>query len=318
MAILGDYAFCKALDKAGKTHPGYGELLYKRVRPDYFGSDTFTIFSAMMKRMPSFFRPETEMKDQEAEHLVLLVRFVQNNLVKNFDSELWQFLDKWISAPELYMMKWVRLLFSREFEIPQVLQVWDALVQGNNIEAGLGYGLVEYICLSLLRFVRYELLNFVDTKDESAMIEALKRILHFPSVPDIQGIIQEAMQARKDFLALHVRKTAQKTAPRISVKVPKVEKDSGQEAPDLLSSLFVSSPSNGPGTNEKQKSPSAFTFMNENKVEQQEQSNSPFDFIGEFESSHSKSTAQVSTSQVAISSEDSTTGSLSAFDFINK
>lgn len=98
MAILGDYAFCKALDKAGKMHPGlnvsylteillmykfsYGEELYKRVRPEFLGSDAYTIFSAMMQRcprkcfnmklsmmvprMPTFFSPVKEKMDLQA------------------------------------------------------------------------------------------------------------------------------------------------------------------------------------------------------------------------------------------------------------
>jgi len=160
-----------------------------------------------MQRVPAFFEPDGAV-DRKEDRLIKIVRFAHTSLLKYFDPDLYTFLDKTKAPPELYMLKWVRLLFSREFEVAQVLQIWDELVKGNNINAKIGEGLVEYLCVSLLQFVRYELLNFVDLRDESGMVEALRRILHFPSVPEIQNLISQSLEMRKKYIAAHPSRPA--------------------------------------------------------------------------------------------------------------
>jgi len=268
MAILGDYALLKALHQKGKTHPRYPRQLLQLVIPAHMGSDALSIFSGFMLKLPAMFSPDRKGQGQKDDTLIECLRFVQSRLLKEFDSELWEFLEKCGAPPELYMLKWVRLLFSREFELPQVLMVWDELVMKGGIDSRLGFGLVEYLCVCLLRFVRYELLNYVNIDDESSLVEALRRILRFPSVPDIQSLVNQAKELRSKFLTKYPTLAMQNERKKVGAsesqqrKAMKTRKLPSRSAFDFISDSSV------PVTRFKEdrdapESPSAFEFLRE-------------------------------------------------------
>ena len=45
--------------------------------------------------------------------------------------------------------RWIRLLFGREFPLPSVLELWDALFAD-----GPSLGLIDYICVAMLMHIR--------------------------------------------------------------------------------------------------------------------------------------------------------------------
>eukprot|EP00465_Bigelowiella_longifila_P003340 CAMPEP_0185271790 /NCGR_PEP_ID=MMETSP1359-20130426/45633_1 /TAXON_ID=552665 /ORGANISM="Bigelowiella longifila, Strain CCMP242" /LENGTH=279 /DNA_ID=CAMNT_0027863857 /DNA_START=106 /DNA_END=945 /DNA_ORIENTATION=+ len=277
MAILGDYAVVKALQQRNRKHPSYAEALYERVRPEFLSTDAYFIFSAIMARVPEFFSPSKKSmldrgKTQRVEVLIEMVRFVQSKLLKEFDPDLHAVLEKCGVQPELYMLKWVRLLFSREFEVRQVLQVWDTLIQDGNITQNVGQGLVEYLCLTLIRHVRFELLNVVDATHEEGLLKALRSILHFPTVPDIQKIISQSISCREKYLSAHPVKEDDHAESKSTPKEPKSPKN----AFDFLNTVFpveknksrcdtttfVKVRKEQDVLNESQESKSAFDFIN--------------------------------------------------------
>eukprot|EP00470_Lotharella_oceanica_P007084 CAMPEP_0170184086 /NCGR_PEP_ID=MMETSP0040_2-20121228/32678_1 /TAXON_ID=641309 /ORGANISM="Lotharella oceanica, Strain CCMP622" /LENGTH=317 /DNA_ID=CAMNT_0010430037 /DNA_START=437 /DNA_END=1390 /DNA_ORIENTATION=+ len=276
MAILGDYALLKALHQKGKTHPRYPGQLLQLLIPSHMASDAFSIFSGFMLKLPAMFSPDRKAKGQRDDTLIECLRFVQSRLLKEFDFELWEFLEKCGAPPELYMLKWVRLLFSREFELPQVLMIWDELVKKGGIHPRLGFGLVEYLCVCLLRFVRYELLNYVNTDEESSLVEALRRILRFPSVPDIQSMVDQAKELRSKFLAKypstgmqHERKerTTRESQQRKATKTQQQEKNlSSPSAFDFKSDSSLLSSRSKKEEQEAPASPSAFGFLRGSQI----------------------------------------------------
>ena len=49
----------------------------------------------------------------------------------------------------LYFSRWIRLLFGREFPLPSVLELWDALFAD-----GPSLGLIDYIFVAMLMHIR--------------------------------------------------------------------------------------------------------------------------------------------------------------------
>ena len=49
----------------------------------------------------------------------------------------------------LYFSRWIRLLFGREFPLPSVLEMWDALFAD-----GPSLGLMDYIFVAMLMHIR--------------------------------------------------------------------------------------------------------------------------------------------------------------------
>ena len=45
--------------------------------------------------------------------------------------------------------RWIRLLFGREFPLPSVLELWDALFAD-----GPSLALIDYICVAMLMHIR--------------------------------------------------------------------------------------------------------------------------------------------------------------------
>ena len=57
--------------------------------------------------------------------------------------------------------RWIRLLFGREFPLPNVLEVWDALFAD-------GPSLVDYMCVSMLMHIREVCKSFHFQNDNSS------------------------------------------------------------------------------------------------------------------------------------------------------
>jgi len=151
--------------------------------------------------------------------------------------------------------------------------VWDKLVQDGNITQKVGQGLVEYLCLTLIRHVRFELLNVVDTAHEEGLLKALRSILHFPTVPDIQKIISQSISFREKYLSAHSLKEDDVQADSKSTSE---EPKSPKSAFDFLNTVFpvetadsrcdtttfVKAKKEPDALNDSQESKSAFDFLN--------------------------------------------------------
>ncbi|KAJ5077221.1 tbc1 domain family member 5 [Anaeramoeba ignava] len=110
---------------------------------------------------------------------------IQNILLRSKDQKLFNHLDFWKIDPYVYLLRWIRLLFFREFHLEDVLLIWDAIFAD---ESPLTF--VEYFCVSMLIFVREQILQF---NDQSSI---LKRLLKYPPVEDISILIQSAIKLR--------------------------------------------------------------------------------------------------------------------------
>jgi hypothetical protein len=86
---------------------------------------------------------------------------------------------------KLIFRRWIRLLFGREFTIPEVIKIWDLLFLNSkgNVNEELDFSILEYISVSLLLNIselskKIYLNNIVFDSDEN---DCLKLLMKYPS-----------------------------------------------------------------------------------------------------------------------------------------
>jgi hypothetical protein len=91
--------------------------------------------------------------------LVRMQKFLM--LLKITDNSIYDLFEKQKLKPEYYAFRWLTLLLSQEFQLPDVLRIWDSLFadQERNFEFLL------YICCAMVMYVnRLNLQTLVESK----------------------------------------------------------------------------------------------------------------------------------------------------------
>ncbi|XP_070703168.1 TBC1 domain family member 5 isoform X2 [Pempheris klunzingeri] len=170
--------------------------------PVYLEHDAYAMFSQLMDTAePWFSSYEREVRKGKEEMLtsipfarpqdsgpsvaiVTKVNRIQDQLVKKHDIELHMHLNRLEIAPQIYGIRWVRLLFGREFPLQDLLVVWDALF-GDSITLDL----VDYIFVAMLLYIR-------DALIASNFQTCLGLLMHYPPLGDISSLLQKALFLR--------------------------------------------------------------------------------------------------------------------------
>ena len=167
---------------------------------EHLEADAFTIFKHMMHSMNSLFevvdirqRVQSDGgyiadKKQAEEHaigqapIVHRCRRIQYTLLKKFDQPLFNYLKTLGIEPQLYALRWVRLLFGRDFSFDDVITLWDAIFAW-----GQGLGLIDYVAVTMLMYMRESLLGreYTDT---------MGRLMKFPPVDDVAIFVESAIR----------------------------------------------------------------------------------------------------------------------------
>lgn len=93
-------------------------------------------------------------RQQVGSVLGIKLKMISENIVRKYDSELFNHLEALQIAPQIYGIRWMRLLFGREFEFLDLLAVWDAVICDKD-----PMSLVDYVFASMLMTIREELVN---------------------------------------------------------------------------------------------------------------------------------------------------------------
>ena len=104
-------------------------------------------------------------------------------LVKQKDPVVYNVLERQNLKPEFFAFRWLSLLLSQEFQLPDVISLWDCLFSDKNL-----FDLLMHICCSMILIQHDNLLN----GDFSNNMKALQS---YPPV-DIQNILSYAKKLR--------------------------------------------------------------------------------------------------------------------------
>ncbi|KAI4165318.1 MAG: hypothetical protein LQ342_001186 [Letrouitia transgressa] len=162
----------------------------------YVEHDTFTLFCIIMQTAKSFYElglsnqtmPQANSNDSP---IVERSRRVHDIYLQQADPELAEHLTAIEILPQIFLIRWIRLLFGREFLFDDVLSVWDALFAE---DATLD--LVDLVCVSMLIRIRSLLLD----ADYS---EALTLLLRYPPPSPPNGpstFVQDALFLRQHLM----------------------------------------------------------------------------------------------------------------------
>ncbi|KAH6918633.1 rab-GTPase-TBC domain-containing protein [Coprinopsis sp. MPI-PUGE-AT-0042] len=99
---------------------------------------------------------------------------IQNDHLKNVDPALWNVLQKSGIEPQMYGIRWLRMLFTREFPMTEAMVLWDAL-----FACDPSLDLAQWVCVAMLIRVRGRLLS----GDYSSQLTTL---LRYPPPPKQQ------------------------------------------------------------------------------------------------------------------------------------
>ena len=86
--------------------------------------------------------------------IVIRSRHIFNDLLPQVDDELARHLAAINVVPQVFLLRWIRLLFGREFSFDDMLSMWDIIfAEDASLE------LVDNICVAMLLRIRWELLE---------------------------------------------------------------------------------------------------------------------------------------------------------------
>ncbi|KAK6491328.1 TBC1 domain family member 5-like isoform X1 [Huso huso] len=172
------------------------------LNPDFHEHDAYAMFSQIMETAePWFSNFEREIRRGKEEMItsipfarpqdtgpsvaiVTKVNRIQDQLLKKHDIELYMHLNRLEIAPQIYGIRWVRLLFGREFSLQDLLVVWDALFADS-----ITLDLVDYIFVAMLLYIR-------DALIASNYQTCLGLLMHYPPIGDLHALLHKALFLR--------------------------------------------------------------------------------------------------------------------------
>lgn len=144
----------QSFTNASRREAKSDELILACLDPRYVEHDAFTIFGIIMQTVKSFYEtgnynPPTATAPLSNSAIVERSRRIQEEHLLKVDPELGEHLEAIEVLPQIYLIRWIRLLFGREFPLDGVLSLWDLLFAEDP-----ALDLIDYICVSMLLRIR--------------------------------------------------------------------------------------------------------------------------------------------------------------------
>ncbi|KAI1769960.1 RabGAP/TBC [Hypoxylon cercidicola] len=123
--------------------------------------DAFTLFHQVMDHAKSFYEVgdatvPLNVFDQRPSTSSIVERsqYIHEVCLYKVDPELSAHLKNIEILPQVFLIRWIRLLFSREFPFDQMLVLWDTL-----FAVDPSFSIVDLVCTAMLIRIRWELLS---------------------------------------------------------------------------------------------------------------------------------------------------------------
>ena len=171
---------------------------------DEFESDLFICFNTVMKKgIKSFYEYDFETNEEQNEYLKKLIVFknaynyekeeINNALnirctilieekLKILDKELYDHFNKIGLDCTIFLQRWLKCVYNREFELKEVLIIWDAIFCTPDFKKGYNLIKIDLIALSMILRIR----NFLLLCDQN---QCFMILLQYPRVDSILELI---------------------------------------------------------------------------------------------------------------------------------
>ncbi|APA10520.1 hypothetical protein sscle_06g052900 [Sclerotinia sclerotiorum 1980 UF-70] len=174
--------------------------------------DAFTLLSLVMRSAKSFYElgdpgqktPQNGIGTPQngASPIVERSKRIHEVYLARLDPQLAKHLTDIEILPQIFLIRWIRLLFGREFPFDDLLAVWDILFAEDP-----ELDLVDLICVAMLLRIRWQLL-------ESNYSLALMLLLKYDCPPSPQTLVDDAIFLRDNFNATGGSKVIHKYSGR--------------------------------------------------------------------------------------------------------
>ncbi|KAF8864102.1 RabGAP/TBC [Acephala macrosclerotiorum] len=156
-------------------------ILEQTLDAAYIEHDAFTLLSLIMRSAKSFYElaePDRRVStpsgggktpEQGASPIVERSKRIHEVYLGRLDPELAKHLTDIEVLPQIFLIRWIRLLFGREFPFEELLTLWDTLFAEDP-----ALELVDMVCVAMLLRIRWQLI-------EANYSFALMLLLKYPS-----------------------------------------------------------------------------------------------------------------------------------------
>ncbi|KAF7169482.1 hypothetical protein CNMCM6106_004367 [Aspergillus hiratsukae] len=169
--IHGDAVDGKVLEEPSAKEAG-DDLMLQLLNADYVEHDSFALFCSVMQTTRVYYEHTKERSasgQMDEIPIVNQCQHIHQNLLTTTDLELADHLQALEILPQIFLTRWMRLLFGREFPFQDVLSLWDLL-----FAEGLRSELIEFTCVAMLLRIRWQLLS-------AEYSSAMTTLLRYPS-----------------------------------------------------------------------------------------------------------------------------------------
>ncbi|KAJ5574363.1 uncharacterized protein N7459_008790 [Penicillium hispanicum] len=132
-------------------------LMLRLLDHKFVEHDSFTLFLSVMQTARVYYEHgETKSANGQIEVIPIVNRcqYLHQEALMIIDHELAEHLQAVDVLPQIFLTRWLRLLFGREFPFDDVLMMWDVL-----FAHGLRSDLVDFTCIAMLLRIRWQLLK---------------------------------------------------------------------------------------------------------------------------------------------------------------
>uniref|UniRef100_A0A0L8FXS7 Rab-GAP TBC domain-containing protein n=1 Tax=Octopus bimaculoides TaxID=37653 RepID=A0A0L8FXS7_OCTBM len=190
------------IESIGLTQITESEMIRELMDPMFLEHDAYAMFCQVMATVEPWYttkdaptpkgkdifnvQPFARPQDLNPSNVIItkLTR-IQDYILKKYDVELHLHLERLEIVPQIYGIRWVRLLFGREFPMQDLLMLWDAIFSD-----GIGFDLVDYVFVSMLLYVRDLLLT-------SDYPNCMNTLMRYPPVGDVHYFVDKALYLRE-------------------------------------------------------------------------------------------------------------------------
>lgn len=158
---------------------------YTNQQSRYIEHDVYTIFFRIMIQAKQSFEIDN------SNNVVQSCQRMHYRYLKTVDKELSSHLESLGIEPRLYGIKWLRLLFSREFDLESTVKLWTEVVLKDDL------AMVEWVGVSCLYSARTTLLS---TRDMSSVLKTIMNLVDLNL--DVNIVIKNAHLLREKYQIL--------------------------------------------------------------------------------------------------------------------
>jgi len=125
---------------------------------------------------------EQESTDDMQNPLSIRCTLIIKEKLKSIDPDLYQHFKKIGLNCGVFLQRWLKCMFDREFELKEIFIIWDAIFATPDAQNGYGLVFLDYIAISMILRIRKKLLD-------SDQNECFTTLFKYPTIENISDLV---------------------------------------------------------------------------------------------------------------------------------